>query len=327
MKKKILSFMSNVYKGELLKKQQKFRDNTSMVFKSGARVISIGNITWGGTGKTPLVAKLAQDLAFFGKKVAVLTRGYGGGDEVEELRRKLPNTPILVGKDRAKLAEEAVKKHGADTILLDDGFQYLGLHRDLDIVTINSTLPFGPGGLIPAGTLREPIEHLSRAHVFVLTKSNIGSKNLHWISQKLASVKPGAVIFEAIHKPLRFWDPVKKQTVVLSEIDRKKIATISGIEDPHSFEKTVEQLGAEILLAARFQDHHPFKQAEVTDFLRRAEMVGVKDIVTTEKDLMRLEPFFKKGLPHYWSKFNFWVLEIEFQISDEEDFIRRCANP
>ena len=296
VKKKIIQYLSSVYKKLLLASQAKYRTNPALSHRCGARVISIGNITWGGTGKTPLVAKLAQDLTFFGKKVAVITRGYGN-DEVLELRKKLPGLPVLSGKDRLKLADEAVKAHGAEIVIVDDGFQHLKLHRDLDVVTINSTQPFGPGGLIPEGTLREPLEHLSRAHLFVLTKTNVGSKNLHWISQKLTSYKPGAVIFEAVHKPICFWDPVKKESVALTAIRSKKIATLSGIEDPLSFEKILEQLGAEIVFAARFRDHHPFSISEVTGVLRRAEQVGAKDVVTTETDLKRRQTNFKNVIP------------------------------
>ena len=123
------------------------------------RVISVGNITCGGTGKTPLTVRLAQWLKEEGKKVAVLTRGYGK-DEVQELQKKLPGIPVVVGRDRVRSAHEAVAKHGAEVLILDDGFQHIRLARDLDIVTLNATEPFGPGGLLPTGTLREPLSEL-----------------------------------------------------------------------------------------------------------------------------------------------------------------------
>ncbi len=325
MKKSVVKFLASIYRRALKISQDTYRKGPFRIQKSTARVISVGNITWGGTGKTPLVAKIAFELVAFGKKVAILTRGYGK-DEVAELKKKLPGVPVLVGRDRIRTAREAVEKHGAEILILDDGFQHIRLHRDLDILTINSTEPFGPGGLIPAGTLREPMEHLSRADLFILTKSDIGAKNVHWITQKIHEFKPGAVIFEAIHKPLHFWDPLQNKTVCFHEFRVKKAATLSGLADPHSFEKTVENLGIEILFAGRFDDHHDYSRGEIGDFLKRSEALGAMDIITTRKDFERLAPFFQRGLPANWKRFQFWVLEIEFQLSDEEDLLRRCIN-
>ena len=325
MKKKIARFLSSVYRSALDISQNSYRKGPLRIEKAGARVISIGNITWGGTGKTPLVAKLAYDISRLGKKVAILTRGYGK-DEVEELKRKLPDVPILTGRDRIRTAREAVDKHKAEILILDDGFQHIRLHRDFDVVTINSTEPFGPGGLIPAGTLREPIEHLSRADLFILTKSDIGAKNVHWISQKLQELKPGAVIMEAVHKPLYFWDAALDRTVDLRDLRGRKVAALSGLADPHSFEKTLENLGIEIVFAGRFDDHYDYTRNDIDEFLRRTAAVGASEVVTTRKDFERLKSFFAKGLPDNWKRFRFLVLEIEFQLSDEEDFLRRCVN-
>ncbi len=325
MKNIIGSVLSSIYRAALAVSQAGYRMMPYSIRKVPARVISVGNITWGGTGKTPLVVTLARELSAAGKKVVVLTRGYGK-DEVAELNKKLPNVPVLVGRDRIKTARQAVHRFQAEFILLDDGFQHIRLHRDLDVVMINSTEPFGPGGLIPLGTLREPLENLSRAHIFVLTKSDIGLKNVHWIRQRLLSIKADAVIFEAVHQPVQFMDFRKNRYAPLHEVKGRKVAVISGIGDPYSFEKTVENLGADILFAARFDDHHQYTPAEFSEFLQRCKEVGVKDIVTTEKDFYRMEPFFKNKRPNDIHNFNFLVLQIEFQVNDEEDFIRRCLN-
>ncbi|MBI3315964.1 MAG: tetraacyldisaccharide 4'-kinase [Candidatus Omnitrophica bacterium] len=326
MKRVVATFFSMIYLALLNLSQACTRRLPNRIKKVGARVISVGNITWGGTGKTPLVARLCQDLAEMGKRPAILTRGYGK-DEVLELKKRLPNIPILVGRDRVKTAREAVAKHQAEFLILDDGFQHIRLHRDLDIVNINSTSPFGPGGLIPKGTLREPLENLKRADVFVLTKSNIGSKNLHWIKQRLLEIKPGAVIFEAVHRPVQFMDFKRNRFVPLESVKGKKVATISGIGDPYSFEKTVESLGTEILLAARFDDHHGYTVQELKDFMRRAKEVGIKEVITTEKDFYRMEPLLKGKKGQDENLFNPLVLQIEFELADEEDFLRRCVNP
>ncbi len=325
MKKLFAKSLAAVYGAGVWFWQSTFRWFPSRVKKVNARVVSLGNITWGGTGKTPFAVKIARALTEAGRKVAVLTRGYGD-DEVKELRKKLPGIPVIVGKDRVHAAREAVEKHGAEVLLMDDGFQHRGLHRDLDIVMLNATEPFGPGGLIPMGSLREPLDNLARADLFVLTKCDVGSKNVHWIRQKLNSIKPNALIFEAIHKPIAFRDPLRNRTLQPTDLRGKKVAALSGIGDPHSFEKMVELLGAEIQFAARYEDHHPFKASEVSNFVKQARAMGLKEAVTTEKDYFRLRTILEKAPAESAQAFTFWVLEIEFQVNDEEDFIRRCLH-
>lgn len=324
MRKTIAWFLSGFYRAGLWICQASYRTLPFRMKKAGARVISIGNITWGGTGKTPLTAKLAHDLASYDKKVVVLTRGYGA-DEVAELKKKLPGVPVIVGRDRVKTAREAVEKHGAEILILDDGFQHLRLQRDLDIVNINTLNPFGPGGLIPLGTLREPVSHLSRAQVFVLTKSNLGFKNVPWIRQKLQALRPDALIFESVHKPVDFVDPLKSRTIGLGDMKGRRVGTICAIGDPYSFEKTVENVGCEVAFAARFDDHHRFTRRELVRFAEECRASGTKDIVTTEKDFFRMESLVK-SVPEL-KAFRFLVLEIEMQVSDEEAFYRRCLNP
>lgn len=324
MKKLIGRLLTSIYRAGLLVSQASYRWAPSRVKRVNARVISVGNITWAGTGKTPLVAMLSRHLQERGKKVAVLTRGYGK-DEVEELRKKLPTVPIVVGRDRIKSAKEAIRKYGAEILILDDGFQHIRLHRDVDVVNLNATLPFGPGGLIPVGTLREPIEHLARGHVFVLSKSDIGCKNVHWIRQRLLAVKPGAVIFEARHRASAIWDLRRNREMSPQEFRGRKVAAMSGIGDPYSFEKMIENLGMQIVFAARYGDHHAYSASDLRDFTSRCQELGLRDVVTTEKDYYRLKEHLKNKNGKMQA-LNFHVLRIEFEINDEEDFIRRCVN-
>jgi tetraacyldisaccharide 4'-kinase len=325
MKKLFAKGLAAIYGAAVWFWHATFRWFPDRVKKVDARVISIGNITWGGTGKTPLAVKIARELTGEGKKVAVLTRGYGD-DEVKELQKKLPGIPIIVNKNRVRAAREAVQKHGAQVLLMDDGFQHRSLHRDLDMVMLNATEPFGPGGLIPLGSLREPLDSLARADVFVLTKCDVGLKNVHWIRQKINAIKPNALIFESIHKPVVFRDPLRNRTIQPYDLKGRKVAALSGIGDPYSFEKTVELLGAEIQFAARYEDHHLFKNSEITAFVKQARAMGLKEAVTTEKDYFRLQTILEKTPSEDARAFTFWVLEIEFQVNDEEDFIRRCMH-
>ena len=325
MKKTVGKVLAAVYAWLVWLWQSSFRWFPKRARKVNARVISIGNITWGGTGKTPLVIKIARELSEGGKKVAVLTRGYGR-DEVKELEKKLPGVPVIVGGDRVRSALEAIEKHRAEVLLLDDGFQHLRLERDLDVVMLNASEPFGPGGLIPLGTLREPLANLARADLFVLTKCDIGSKNVHWIRQKLNAIKPNALIFEAVHKPVVLKDTLRDHTMPLTGLRGRRVAALSGIGDPYSFEKTVEFLGAEVVFAARYEDHHPFRRPELVSFVRKARKMGLQEAVTTDKDAIRLLPFLSSGAPDELRSFTFWALEIQFQVNDEEDFIRRCLH-
>ncbi len=325
MKKLLLKWLAAIYGAVIWIWDAWFRRFPDRIQKVGARVISVGNITWGGTGKTPLTTMIARDLAEEGNKVAVLIRGYGD-DEVQELRKKLPGIPVITGRNRVKSAREAIEKHGAKVLVLDDAFQHRKIHRDLNLLMINSTEPFGPGGLIPLGTLREPLESMARADLFILTKCDVGSKNVHWIRQKINALKPNAVIFEAVHKPMALRDPLKNRRIPPHDLRNRKVAALSGIGDPHSFEKMVEMQGAEVRFAARYPDHHCFKASEIAHFLKQSRNMGLREAVTTEKDFIRLKGILEKSFQEDLRTFTFWILEIEFRVDDEEDFVRRCLH-
>ncbi len=258
--------------------------------KLGAKVISVGNITWGGTGKTPAVLLIKDALLKRGLKPAILIRGYGK-DEPALLSRLAGGVPVIIGKNRIKSGKEALAKYSADTILLDDGFQHRRLKRDLDIVCIDATNPFGNGLLIPSGSKRERLSALKRADVFLMTKVDLvkNPKTLNRLELKLKNVNPDALIAKSIHKAEDFYKLSSEQLVDMEALKGKKIALLSAIGNPQAYEKTILSIGIRFKKHFRFRDHHWYKASE----LRRIEEYCAKNsidiIITTEKDAVRLQ--------------------------------------
>src|SRR5260221_7085162 len=271
----------------------------------GVQVIAIGNLTVGGTGKTPVVEKFARALRDQGRKVAILSRGYRSkprplherlvnklllrddttpprvvsdgksllldsemaGDEPYMLASNLKDVVVLVDKDRVKSGRYAIEKYGCDTLLLDDGFQYWKLNgRRLEIVLIDRQQPFGNERLLPGGTLREPPSHLARASTIFITKSDGNTKELR---KRIAEVNNTAGIIECIHHPLYLEDVFTGQRVDLDYVKGRKIASLSGIAQPESFEQSLVHLGAELVYSKRFADHHRFTQQEIINPIHR----------------------------------------------------------
>jgi tetraacyldisaccharide 4'-kinase len=259
-------------------------------------VISVGNITWGGTGKTTLVEYVVRHLLENGRKVAIISRGYKGkglgpesiGDEPYMLSKKLPGVPLIVDPDRIKAAQEAIARHGADTVILDDGFQQWGMKKDLEIVTIDATNPFGNRQMIPRGILREPLAALARADIFVLTKTNLVS-SCEKIKAELVSRNPQVLIVESEHQPVAFYEiRDTAKAFGLDALKGKAAAAFSGIGDPDSFENLLKSLGISLAATFRFSDHHLFSQAEIDSIISAAVEKKCSAIITSEKDAARL---------------------------------------
>ncbi|UCB57432.1 MAG: tetraacyldisaccharide 4'-kinase [Candidatus Omnitrophota bacterium] len=291
-------------------------------YKADCRVISVGNITWGGTGKTPLVEALARFLKKEGKSPAVLIRGYGR-DEAYMLRDKLKGIPVLAGRDRIKSAREACMGYGADILILDDGFQHWRLRRNLDIVLVDASSPFGNGGLIPRGILRESLSSLARADVFVLSRADANPQKIEAIKKELRRYNPRAPIYQAVYTPsfLRRLNPATER-YGLSKIKNEKVALVSGIADPQYFSRIVDSLGAEIALEFCFPDHYQYNIKDLQNIQRQCLEKSIKYIITTEKDAARMRGLLNR------EKLNVELLAlcIEIKIIDNEegflDFIR-----
>ena len=245
-------------------------------YHPGCKVISVWNITLGGTGKTPLVELLARFLRDEGHRVAILSRGYKRnvthhtshvkryetmGDEPYMLSRNLGNIPVIVNSDRVKSVLKAIQDYETDTVILDDGLQQWRIKKDLEIVTIDATNPLGNSYLLPRGVLREPLSSLRRAQIFVLTKVNLEPDNQK-IKGILNKINPDALIIEAIYKPAGFYKIGEPGGNLLSpeEFRGKQVTLVCGIADPQSFENLIANLGIDIGLSFKFPDHHPYTE-------------------------------------------------------------------
>lgn len=298
-----------------------------------SKVISVGNITLGGTGKTTLVEFIARYLKQEGHKAAVLSRGYkrrisscelpvssyeSMGDEPYMLSQNLADLPVLVDSDRLKAAKEAQERYRVDTLILDDAFQQWRLKKDLEIVAIDAANPFGNRHLLPRGILREPLSSLKRADVFILTKTNL-KPDTQEIKDFLSRVNPRAEIFEAIHKPVGFYSLANRVERLKTDALRTKSVTLfSGIGDPDSFQNLISSLGINIGLSFKFADHHNYTKEDLERIIKSSQEKSIDTLITTEKDAVRL-----KRLQPITRNLQLFVLRIELEIKDEQRFYNR----
>ena len=310
----------------------------------GVQVIAVGNLTVGGTGKTPVVEKFARELQDQGRKVAILSRGYRSkppplrhrlldklllredrtpprivsdgksllldsetaGDEPYMLASNLKDVIVLVDKDRVRSGRYAVEKFGCDILLLDDGFQYWKLRgRRRDIVLIDCQQPFGNEYMLPRGTLREPPQHLARASTIFITKSD---GNTAALRQRIAQHNSTAGIIECVHHPLYFEDVFTGERKGLEFLTGKRVASLSGIAQPESFEQSLIKQGAELVYSKRFADHHRFTQQEILNVINRSKKRQAEIIITTQKDSVRFPKIDRRDLPMYFMRVEIKIL-------------------
>lgn len=283
------------------------------IFKTNkvpVKVISVGNLTLGGTGKTPFVMMLAKILKEnIGKETAILIRGYGW-DEQAMLKKRLPEIPVFVGEDRVRASRRAVKLYGANAVVLDDGFQYWELARDLNIVLIDSRNLFGNGRLFPRGILREPKESLSRADIVVFTKVDKARTNLDTLKISLKSMNPSLVFLEAVHKPAALYDARTGEDLGLSFVKGRKAVLVSSIGDPGYFEETVKGLGMNVVEHIIFGDHHDYDEGDISRIAKRCDERSFDFILTTEKDAVKLN-----RMRLSFSRYRLMTLSVEMSIT------------
>lgn len=328
-------------------------------FWPGCLVISVGNITVGGTGKTPVVETFARALARGGRKVAIISRGYkarapswrwrwrnrrwGGGskvvhdgvqlllgareagDEPYMLARNLDNVVIITDPDRVRGSRFAIKEFGVDTIILDDGMQHLRLQRQIEVVLIDATCPFGFEHLLPRGLLRESLKGLRRAtHIFITKARDI---DVQPIVARIRTINPGAEIIACYYEPVALVNLHSGAHVPLDEISGRNACIVTGIAQPDGFVSLVKELGAIIQRVTTFPDHHRFRRAEIEEIYAAAAGVCADAILITEKDSVRFPRragSATRPCPVYYVKV---AIKIKSGEEDFTDCITRICYP
>jgi tetraacyldisaccharide 4'-kinase len=298
-----------------------------------AATFCVGNITVGGTGKTPLVVWLYK-LITQRYKCAILTRGYKAGaqehrdlkDEIAVLADSCPDAEVIVNPDRVAGAREAINKYAAKVLIMDDGFQHRRLARDLDIVTIDATCPFGYGKLLPAGLLREPVSSLRRAGAVVITRCNqVSEAELDGLEEKLRRRIPDTIIARSIHTPV-YAKSEDNNEIGIEQLTGKKVFAFCGIGNPDAFFETVKDIGAHQVGSKAYNDHYHYTDACLTEISEQARQSGADLILTTRKDWTKVFSTSKFPVSESKSHLPFAYLAIEIKFLSGEDKLRALIN-
>ncbi|GJM26051.1 MAG: tetraacyldisaccharide 4'-kinase [Phycisphaerae bacterium] len=289
-----LDIASHVYGAAVRWRNRSFDNGKRETQSVSVPVISVGNLTTGGTGKSPMVIELARRLIKMGRRPAVVSRGYksestGESDEIMMMRQALPELQCVANVDRVVGANAAIA-NGADVILLDDGFQHRRLARDLDLVLIDATRPFGFGHLLPRGFLREPIENTKRADAIVLTRfdevTDHRRAELLRLTKKLVG---GGNVLTCTHRTDSFEPMQKKNSAVRSPKKHQPVLLVSGIGNPDSFERTVREQNIEVAGHLKYADHRAYGDADAEAIRTEAARLGAMSVITTAKDAPKLD--------------------------------------
>jgi len=295
------------------------------------RVISIGNLTVGGTGKTPVVIALASALRDRGCRVGVVSRGYkrsstgeivevsdgtvilgdpsDTGDEPWLIAQRCPGVVVAVGANRPVVGRSLIRRHQVDTVIMDDGYQHLALRRETNILILDASAPFGNGCLLPCGRLRESLSAMARATAVLVTRASQAS-NLDDLKATVRTVAPSVPIWVTDFAPSTVAQVGGTSTVDSSVLHGERVFAISGIGHPASFQTMLESAGATVVEQRVFPDHHAYSKEDVHRVRQAAERVGATRIVTTEKDAVKLS-----GLVEGEGRVrgDFWAIRIELQ--------------
>jgi tetraacyldisaccharide 4'-kinase len=282
-------------------------------------VVSIGNLTLGGTGKTPCVEYVARFYRNLERRVALVSRGYGArnerNDEALVLEENLPDVPHLQGTDRLGLARVAVEELESEVLVLDDGFQHRRLARDLDVVLIDATAPWGFGYLFPRGLLREPPGGLRRADLVMLTRCDlVPGRELEELRQRVRQLAPSVPLVETTHRPAA-WINSRQTTAPLDTLIRKDLAAFCGLGNPDAFRRTLTNLGTNLVDWRVFPDHHAYTRTDVESLETWARQLPPgTGLVTTQKDLVKIR------LDRLGGR-ELWALQIQLEVVQGKDVL------
>ena len=321
---KSLGPLGSIYGAAMAHRRKRYEAGKTGVSKIPVPVISIGNLTLGGTGKTPTVAWLVEKLILKGRKPAVVSRGYGGrprdvmvvgdgkgslmaappaADEAAMLARRYPELLVLTGAERSFVAKKAVEEFGADVVVLDDGFQHLALHRDMDLVVLRGDRPFGNSMVVPAGVLREPVSALRRAGAVLVTGECAEQER-----EVIRSLAPDISIFAGRLEPIALQDSHGEKTGSPDELKGARVVAASGLGNPHGFGRMLESLDVEVIVHHEYPDHANYALADGVRLVSSLRKTGADFIITTEKDAVKLSSLLRDTPLR--------VLRVEMKIND-----------
>ena len=281
------------YTALVQRRNRRFDAAHTLIHRVGVPVVSVGNLTLGGTGKTPLVRWIVRWMQQQGIRPAIVSRGYaandeGWNDEARELAQTLPDIPHVQDPDRVAAAQRAIEEYDCQAIVLDDGFQHRRLARAADIVLVDAREPFGFGHVFPRGTLREPLAGASRANVLVLTHSDsVSAAQRREIRAGFRHTAPQVPWCETRHAPVGLIDG-QGNTEALSMAEGRRVAAFAGIGNPTGFQHTLTRLGCEVVAWREFPDHHPYSAADIGALTEWIESSGADLAVCTHKDLVKI---------------------------------------
>ena len=322
-----LGCVTPIYRAAVYLRNKRFdaatkQNNGKIIRNAGIPVISIGNMTTGGTGKTPMVIWITKRLRSYGMRVALVSRGYGSGnrngvdgpnDEALEMEHRLPDTPHLQDPDRYRMTQIAAHELDSEIIVLDDAFQHRQLARDLDIVLIDATVPFGFHRLLPRGLLREPLYGLSRSDLIVLTRVHLISiADRNAIVQKIKRYAPSTALAETrtqANHLLQF----DGQTEAIAKLKGQPVFVFCGIGNPENFNLTLEKLNCDIIGSEQYADHYHYQRSDLEHIKNSAQANKAAMIVCTHKDLVKIGTNRLGGIPVYAL-----VVDVEFLSGEKE---------
>lgn len=284
----------------------------------GAPVVCVGNLTLGGTGKTPMVEWIARWFRARDVRVSIVSRGYGAtegsrNDEALELEQKLPDVPHLQNVDRAEGARTAIEEFESQVVLLDDGFQHRRLLRDLDVVLLDALEPTGFGHVVPRGTLREPLSGLRRAQAIVLSRADlVDAEERLRLRREISQYAPQAIWAEVRHAPRLLLNSLGREAE-LATLAGKRVVGFCGLGNPDGFRRTLAGLGCEVVDFREFPDHHNYQRADIDDLADRAAKHQADALVCTHKDLVKVRLDALAGKP-IWAV----VVGLEFLAGQAE---------